>query len=353
MRKGPFIAAIMLVMISLSFPLFGTGDVDGVGAPAVKIELDHYKQSVDVEPDEDYDGIVIFTGNVTVLVPWNPSFQYLIVYLNASAGNGTDYWPTSTSSALTFSKEVTTQPFMVVVRVPPSTTQYPTGTLEISGRWRYSPGTLGGSIEPVTARIDIIGYYDHSLRPLDSYEECYRSDEVDYEVVLSNEGNAYDSYSLSIENSYELNKKGVYVTVSDAEVPPFTDLVVNLIMTTSSSATRGNFDIELLSQAQNASLAGDPDVERTLTFRLRVLSGERPSDEPEPQTGPEPDGPVVPDDDKGTNGDDDGKEGNEAINKEGDDNISPPFVGFVIVLFLIILVIVVGFIAYIFGRRED
>jgi hypothetical protein len=247
---------------------------------------------------------------------------------------------------------------MVVVRIPPSTTQYPRGTLEISGRWGYSPGSLGGSIEPVTAVIDIIGYYDHSLTSLDSYEECYRSDEIEYDVVLSNEGNAYDRYSLSIENRNELNKKGLYVTVTDAEVPPFTDLVVKLKVTTSSSATRGNFDIELLSHAENASLAGDPDVERTLSLRLRVLSGERPSDEPEPE--PEPDVPEGPDgdeppadDDKGSDGDDDGKEGNEVINDEAGDDTSLPLVGFVVVIILIVLVIVAGSIAYLFGSRED
>ncbi len=350
MRKGTIIVMIMLAMISLSIPFFGTGDVDGVGSPAIKIELASYNQSVEVEPDEDNDGIVQFSGTVTVIVPWSPSIQFLIVYLEATAGNGTDEWPTSTTSAMTFTKEITTQNFQVVVRVPLETTQYPQGTLEISGRWRYSPGALGGSIEPVTAVIAIIGYYDHSLRPLDSYEECYRSDEIEYDVVLSNEGNAYDRYSLSIENSNELNNKGVYVTVSDAEVPPFTDLIVKLKVTTASSATRGNFDIELLSKAQNASLAGDPDVERMVTLRLKLVSGERPSDGPEPEPEPEPDEPVVPNDDKGTEDDDDEK---EVINDEAGDDTSLPLVGFVVVIILIVLVIVAGSIAYLFGRRED
>jgi len=351
MRKGPFIAAIMLVMISLTFPLFGTGDVDGVGAPAITIKQANYNQSVDVEHDEGNDGIVQFSGTVSVEVPWSPSIQYLLVYLDATAGNGTGHWPISISpSSLTFSKQVTTQTFQVVVRVPPETTSTPLGQLIISGRWRYSPGTLGGSIEPVTAVIEVIGYFDNDLTAMDSYAECYRSDEVDYEVVLSNEGNAYDSYSLSIENSYELNKKGVYVTVSDAEVPPFTDLVVNLIVTTSSTATRGNFDIELLSQAQNASLAGDPDVERTLTLRLRVLSGERPSDEPEIEPEPIPDEPEVPDGDQGN--EDKIVPEDSAVNEDAGDS-SFPFTGFIIAALLVIIIVVIGILAYIFGKRED
>jgi hypothetical protein len=350
MRKSTFIVALLCLMIALSFPFFWTDDVDGVGAPAIQISLVSYNQSVDVEPDEDYDGIVQFSGTVTVLVPWSPSIQYLIVYLNATAGNGTDEWPTSTSGALTFSKQVTTQNFQVVVRVPSETTNYPQGLLTVSGRWRYSPGTMGGTIEPVTAIIYVIGYYDHALLARYSYVEAYRGDEVGYDMLVSNLGNAFDTYELSVENANQLNGKGVYVTVNDLRVPPLTEMTVQVNVTISSTASRGTHEIELRSLARNAAEAGDPDVERTITLRLRVLSGERPSDGSEPEPEPEPDEPVVPDEDEGTNDDDDGDDG---INDEGGNGNSIPLVGLVVVILMIVVVMVAGLIAYLFGRKED
>ncbi|MCU0799144.1 MAG: hypothetical protein MUC62_05675 [Candidatus Thermoplasmatota archaeon] len=350
MRTPPIFLAMVIILSVLVNCSIVTREVNGVGRPAVTIELASYNQSVDVEPDEGNDGIVQFSGTISVEVPWSPSIQYLIVYLNATAGNGTDQWPASTSPPLTFSKQVTTQNFQVVVRVPEETTQYPQGLLTVSGRWIYSPGTMGGSIEPVTAIIYVIGYYDHALAARESYVEGYRGDEVGYDLMISNLGNAYDTYELSVENMNQLNGKGVYVSVRDVRVPPLAEMTVQVNVTISSTATRGNFEIELRSKARDAAAAGDPDITRSITLNLRVLSGDKPSDEPEVEPEPIPDEPEVPDGDQGN--EDKIVPEDSAVNEDAGDG-SFPFVGFIVAAILVTIIVVIGILAYIFGKRED
>lgn len=159
--------------------------------PEIRIEMPT-TASVDVSPGND--GIIDLAGRVYCeMPPGSPPNQYCLVSLTADA----EGWPVSTTNSLTFSTQTTVQDIQVIVRAPPGTTAGNSYRLLVSGRWRYSPGTLGGSIEPSWTRITVNPYgllifsaeRSKITAPVGSWGRV--------EIQLKNEGNTNDNVTIS------------------------------------------------------------------------------------------------------------------------------------------------------------
>jgi len=254
------VAAVLMLVVVMAgvFVIIPKSDdkVDAVGAPAIKIELASYRGTALVAPGQD--GIVQFSGTVTAQIPLDPNFQFLLVYLTADAGG----WPASTSSALTFSKQVKTQNFQVVIRVPPETSVTAQGQLTISGRWRYSPGTLGGSVEPVGAIIVVKQFYQFSVGCDKPYVQINPGASYGFKLRLTNEGNFNDKLTVDILNLDRLTAKGWTIQLSrdKFEIMESTEQVLVISVTSPLKFTiwKNNVEvIQLRTTSTQAELNGE------------------------------------------------------------------------------------------------
>lgn len=231
--KNAFRVSIFLVMVLMLGSLFiylpkEKDEADAVGAPAVRIELAQTKQTAYVAPGQD--GIVTFTGQVTATIPWSPNIQYLVVTLMADAGG----WAVSVPPSLIFSKAQKQQSFTLSVQVPVETSQKTQGQLSVSGKWRYSPGSLGGSIDPATAIIVVKQYYQFSIGCEKPYVQVGPGSSLGFQIRLINEGNSADRLRVEITNLDKLADMGWTIQLSQDKfsVPEKQEKVLTVSVTT-------------------------------------------------------------------------------------------------------------------------
>ncbi len=307
MKGWKFLLLILGLIMAQSSLIFIPELVDGIGAPAVRITLHQTEQTVDVSPGSS--GIVTFTGEVEAIAPYLPNGQNLIITLEADAG----YWPVSVPPALIFSNEVSIQNFSISVQVPMGSSVNSQGMLSVSGRWRYSPGTLGGTIDPCTAIIKIEQYYSYEVAP--RYSKYYIEEDSSGEMtfIVENEGNGPDRIALEVTNSLELEDYGViaHAKFSDLDLPESWGAYYPVTVIIESGVLIGTYKIEVAVHSVWMEEEGkNATVEVTTGYLEVVYEGELPEPEPKPQPEPEPepnddeepaddDEPVPDDDDSG------------------------------------------------------
>jgi len=202
--------------------------VEAVGGPAITITIAQPKQTAYVAPGQD--GIVTFTGTVEAQIPWDPSFQYLVVQLSADAGG----WPASNPPALIFSRQTKMRTFSLSVQVPIETSKKTQGQLSLSGRWSYSPGALGGTIPAATAIIVVEQYYQFSVGCDKPYVQVNPGSSLGFRLRLINEGNANDRLRVEVKNLKELADRGWTIQLSQDKfaVPEKQEKVLTVSVTT-------------------------------------------------------------------------------------------------------------------------
>ncbi len=231
--KSAFRVSIFLIMVLMMGSMFvylpkEENVAEGVGAPAIRIELAQTKQTAYVAPGQD--GVVTFTGTVSAQIPWSPNIQYLVVTLQADAGG----WPVSVPPSLTFNKAQKQQSFTLSVQVPVETSRQTQGQLSVSGRWRYSPGSLGGTVDPATAIIVIKQYYQFSVGCEKPYVQVGPGSSLGFQIRLINEGNAADRLRVEITNLDKLADMGWTIQLSQDKfsVPEKQEKVLTVSVTT-------------------------------------------------------------------------------------------------------------------------
>jgi hypothetical protein len=231
--KKAFRVSIFLILVLMLGSLFmylpkETDEAEAVGAPAIRIELAQTKQTAYVAPGQD--GVVTFTGQVTATIPWSPNIQYLVVTLSADAGG----WPVSVPPSLTFNKAQRQQSFTLSVQVPVETSQKTQGQLSVSGKWRYSPGSLGGTVDPATAIIVIKQYYQFSVGCEKPYVQVGPGSSLGFQIRLINEGNAADRLRVEVTNLDKLAEMGWTIQLSQDKfsVPEKQEKVLTVSVTT-------------------------------------------------------------------------------------------------------------------------
>mgnify|MGYP006293004425 FL=1 len=225
------IMAIMVLLLGslyLYIPSEEEKEVDAVGAAAITINLAQKKQTALVAPGQE--GIVTFTGEVTAQIPWSPSIQYCIVYMQANAGG----WVVSLPPPLIFSKQTRTNNFAMTVQVPPETSYFTQGQLEVTATWRYSPGRLTGTVPPTSAIIKVNQYYQFSVGCEKPYVEVAPGNSLGFRVSLFNEGNGNDKLRMEITNLKDLADEGWTVQLSQDkfQVPEKQERVLTVSVTT-------------------------------------------------------------------------------------------------------------------------
>jgi hypothetical protein len=271
-------ASVFLILLVLFGSMFiyipkEEDKVEAVGSPAIRIELAQTKQTAYVAPGQD--GVVTFTGQVTATIPWSPNVQYLVVTLQADAGG----WPVSVPPSLTFNRAITTQGFTLSVQVPVETSQKTQGQLSISGRWRYSPGTLGGTVDPATAIIVIKQYYQFSVGCDKPYVQVGPGSSLGFKIRLINEGNAADRLRVEITNLDRLANKGWTIQLSQDKfsVPEKQEKVLTVSVTTPVEWNIWKNDVDTIRlrivSAQAESLGDISDIaDYSLYIRQRGFS---------------------------------------------------------------------------------
>ena len=361
-RRLPLLLALgILIVGSLGFLASIDEDVEAVGAPAITITLHQSKQTAYVAPGDD--GIVIFTGTVTAVAPWSPDVQTLIVHLEADAGG----WVVTNPPAMEFTKGVTEQDFAVTVQAPPETSHMVQGTLTISGKWRYSPGTMQGSIDETTALIYIDQYFDCDLDTSTPSLEAEKGGNAEFIVDAINNGNANDDMTIEIINLEHLVSEDINIQLSDhvIAVPEQQSREISIIATVHDSASIGGYTITVHVSSKLAEEVGKPCDTDTIDLYLEVVREITEPEEPEPEPEEpveDPEVPVedpeVPQEEPDTNGEDPltGGTEEEAINDVSTDdpenNIMRSLGMIALLLFVgIIMIVIIAYIRSVRSRR--
>ena len=271
-RVGVFIA-LLFIMGSLLVYLPEDNEVEAVGSPVVSIRLAQQKMTAYVAPG--MDGIVTFTGTVTAIAPWSPSVQQLLVFLIADASG----WAVTNPPALPFTKGQTERDFAVTVQVPPETSHMLQGTLQIAAKWRYSPGSTQGNVEPVSAIIYVAQYYQFSVGCEKPYMQVGPGQSLGFKLRLINEGNANDKLRVEVTNLKDLNDKGWTVQLSQDkfQVPEKQERVLQISITTPVEWNAWKNDVDTIqlrivsSQAESTGAISDIS-DYSLYIRQRGVS---------------------------------------------------------------------------------
>jgi hypothetical protein len=259
---------IILLLVSQCLILIPS-KTDGMGSPSITIQLEDSRKKVEVSPGSS--GVLTFNGTVIAEAPIMPPGQYLVVTLMADAGG----WAVSVPPSLVFSNNVTEQPFSLSVQVPIETSVKTQGQLSVSGKWRYSPGSMGGSIEPATAIIEVEQYYSYAVSPKEMLTKIGTDSisEVVFEII--NKGNAADRLTLEVMNKDELESSGVQISIKteDISVPEKQTREYPVAIITLPSTSPGRFEIEVrVHSIQADSMNKEFEYEYTSCF-IEVIEG--------------------------------------------------------------------------------
>lgn len=316
-------AIISMILILGAFFIFGesTDDVDAVGEPEIRIELAQTKQTAYVAPGQD--GVVTFTGTVTVQIPWSPNIQYLVVTLEASCLD----WPVSVPPSLTFNKAQKQQSFTLSVQVPVGTPVTTSAILFVNGTWQYSPGVTGGECDGATAVIVIKQFYSFTASPKEAVTYVEEDSIGEMAFMVENLGNGDDRIRMEILNSAELQEYGILVIPSKETVKlPYDEIVeAFLIITVDDNAIFDTFQVEVRFTSDMAETLGDiGDVENAYGYLEVVAEGELPEpeepDKPEePEEPEEPEQPEDPEEPEEPDESDEPEEDNDQLVEDDDD----------------------------------
>lgn len=173
------------------------------------IGLDQTAQTADVSPGSH--GTVEFSGTVTCNLN---SATSAIVSLTA-----TDTWNSAnvSPSALQFtSSDRGAKSFNVGVKAPLYTGSDFVGTVIVTGKIKYYPSTLQGTVQPqdgVIGRIDIEPYFDFSIYSDNRYIETSPGSVVEFDFKIENQGNSADIFLINVSNNKELKENGIKVSI--------------------------------------------------------------------------------------------------------------------------------------------
>jgi hypothetical protein len=260
-------------------------DADAVGEPEIRIELSQTKQTAYVAPGQD--GIVTFTGQVTVSIPWSPNIQYLVVTLEVSCLD----WPTSVPPALVFNKAQRQQSFIISVQVPIGTPASVKAILFVNGSWQYSPGITGGECDGASAMIIIAQYHSFLASPKSAVTYVEEDSFGEVPFTIENLGNGDDRVRMEIKNVDELEEYGITAAPLTGSVKlPYDEIVEASIMVSMDyNVIFDTYAIEVRFISEIAeSLGHISDIEEVYAYLEVVPEGELPEPEPEPEPDPEP-----------------------------------------------------------------
>ncbi len=283
---------VVLLLSAVAISIAMEEGADAVGEPDITIALAQAKQTADVAPGQD--GIVTFTGTVFVEMPYAPNVQYLVVQLQADAGD----WPVSVPPALTFSKAQKQQSFTMSVQVPIGTSSGGSYDLIVGGTWSYSPGVQSGECAPTSSLIFVKQYFSHDLNSDDLFKEALRGKVAQVEIGIENTGNGEDEILIEVVNSMDLLEEGIEPYFNDDThiIPENESRTAILFLRVSESTHRGTREIDVQTYSKMGERLGEEYPIEDLTIFIDIVDQlSDPEPEPDPEPDPEPEDPVKED----------------------------------------------------------
>jgi hypothetical protein len=260
--------------------------------PTVNIALTEQSKTAHVGPGDN--GTVSFSGIISVTM--NQATR-VVVSLTAE-----DTWGSSVvePASLLFTANGE-KPFSVSVKVPPGTSFTNTGTVTVTGRWTMYPGGLSGPANPqqgAQGRIDIAQYFKFSLDSDQSYQEAKPGSKVRFDLIIINEGNWIDAFSIELIDDNELIRNGIDCELSNSniEILEKSNETVCVNLETGSGSTKmGTYKIQVKVWSNGGANEGLPP--QTFDFSLKLTNNPKsdqniynPDSEPYPESEPESDG---------------------------------------------------------------
>lgn len=207
--------------------------------------------------DSGDDNNVIFTGVVNCELVAGGTYEHVSVYLNASTTKG---WNTTVNpKKVNFAPNTDTNiPFWVTVMVPYGTLTNEPDTVTITGNYIIPEKNLTGGLSPMTGSIYIRQYYDYEVNTKQSPSTVESGKRISYLINITNNGNGWDIYRISIKNIENLLNSGIEVTFSETkvEIEPMASKEVKVNVKTSKDTKEGNHGIIIVVKS---------DVEETTT----------------------------------------------------------------------------------------
>lgn len=214
-------------------------EAEAVGEATIEIEMITRTAKAELEPDQH--GVVSLKAKATADVIWSPSIQYIIVEIDARAGD----WIVSKPPPLVFSKSIKEQKFIVTVQVPAGTLASEERVLSVGGSWRYSPGNQGGECIGDTATI-YVEQYHHIVTTNNVHEvEANPGDSIDLEIFLNNRGNGLDTAYLGISNGEMVSKNNLDIEYSteDLSLPVHTNNSIMATVSLPEEISNGEYEL--------------------------------------------------------------------------------------------------------------
>ncbi|UCH88321.1 MAG: hypothetical protein JSV49_08635 [Thermoplasmata archaeon] len=215
MRGKVFSILITAVIILPLFFLLSVTESEAVGAPVVTLRFveGEEEQVADVRPGEH--GTVVFPGTIEVRLPAGSSVQNVLVELTGSTGMN---WPTSMNPTEVWVIPGTVETFTATIAVPPETSYYVQDTVTVSGTATPDPGATTYNVEPITGTIRIEQFYKFSLSSDKPSEEACVDSIVYLQLIIHNQGNGRDTFSISLQNQQELDDKDINVILGTTTI---------------------------------------------------------------------------------------------------------------------------------------
>lgn len=256
-----FVLLFGIVQISLN-------NAQAYYAPVTAISFNEGEsfQEVDVHPDGDCKAI--FNG--TIIITPNPDSS--VTPTNVSFRSSTDMgWPSIVTPETMKVNIGEPMPFSVEVNVTPYTNAGVIGKLTVGATVETSPGGLRYWIDPIVGYIKIKPYYRLHIMCDDPIAFSSPGAQEDFSVVIANEGNSDDTYSLEIINLKELENKGftAHLTRTKLEVPERQEAEIGVVVTVpDDSRCMGGHDIIIQARSESNVTENITD-QMTLFIRVR------------------------------------------------------------------------------------
>ncbi len=267
MRRNKFIYLTWIKIILIILILFANLSQFTMaqdGEPTVNVALTEQNNTADVGPGDS--GVVTFTGIVSVSLN-----QATRVIVNLSA---VDTWNSAivTPNSLVFTASAE-KPITVSVYAPLETSFNDNGMVTVTGTWTSYPGEFTGSVNPrsgAVARIDINQFHKFSIENQVLSQEVIPGSEVQFELIINNEGNYIDTFTIDLLNSEELTAKGIDVEITQAvvEIPEKGNETIIISIKTNKNVKQGDNLIQLRVITEKGIYEGIP--QQNLTYKLKI-----------------------------------------------------------------------------------
>lgn len=328
-----FTAMIVTSMIfSAGILLLLADDGEAFGSPSVTLEI--YQDDAYVKMERDSSGTVLLNGSVTVLVPWSPDIQAVEIMLDVmTEGLLANFDP---QVLIFWPDEERTQYFDLEISVP-LTFEAGSNIVEIGGRWKYTPGTLGGTFEEEILELTVEEVDDGEING----PSKIIIDEEDsiFPITLQNTGNVDQFYEVRVGGSREMERAGMEMSLEDGGITKVyrnEEKDLDLIFRCQDPPMEGKYNVEFSLYGLDSGLKYDSismSIEISVPDEQKIIPSIIDDDDNKDPSDDDDDTPVSPSDDDDDDNTSDNGEPPDVNTSDGD--------GFSIGLIIWVMIVIV------------